>query len=360
MRVLAWLAVMGACVPALGSGTSVKEIARIEGQGELELRGFGLVVGLPGTGDTGKDLAVARPLQQVYLNNGNPVLVDELRSARTVALVSVACRVPAHGARVGDRFDVRVQAVLSAKSLAGGTLLVCALQGPYPGDPVYALAEGPVGLEGAAPTSGRVRDGARMIRDAGGSSLGDSFVLVLRPPYAGWAAASEVASAITQNIYGKTVRGLGALPQIATVLDERRIRVDIPPQERSNAAAFVGDVLTTPINVALLKLPARVICNEAAGRIVITGDVEISPVAITQQDLTITTTVPPPTPSAERPMLETTTWAALAPGARDSERARLQDLLNALNQLKVPVSDQIGILMMLERTGKLHAHVIME
>ena len=182
----------------------------------------------------------------------------------------------------------------------------------------------------------------------------------VRPPYAGWAAASEVAGTITQNLYGKTGKNLAGLPQIATVLDDRTIRVDIPPTERANTAAFVGDVLSTPINVALLKLPAQVIYNEAAGSIVVTGDVEISPVAITQADLTITTTVPPPVPTPDNPLIDNRSWLGLATGAKESDKARLQDLLNAFNQLKIPVKDQVGILSMLEKTGKLHAKLIRE
>jgi flagellar P-ring protein precursor FlgI len=342
------------------AGTTVNELARIQGQGELELRGVGLVVGLARSGDSGKELAVARPLQQLYINSGNPVLIEDIKGATSVALVSVSCRVPESGARTGDRIDVRVQAMQSAKSLAGGTLYLCALQGPYPRDPVFAVAEGPLVIEGTTPTSGRVREGARMLRDVKTGQVGDSFTLVLRPPYSGWASTSEVASTITQNLYSKTGKNLAGLPQLATVLDDRSIRIDIPATERANTAAFVGDVLSTPINVALLKLPAQVIYNEAAGRIVVTGDVEISPVAITQADLTITTTVPPPTPTPDNPLVENKTWAGIAPGAKETDKARLQDLLNAFNQLKIPVREQIGILQMLEKTGKLHARVVIE
>jgi flagellar P-ring protein precursor FlgI len=343
------------------AGTTVNEISRIQGQADLPLRGTALVVGLNRTGDSGKDLAMARALQQVYANNGNPVVIEDLKGATSVAIVTVTCRIPEGGGRSGDRFDVSVQASHGAKSLAGGTLYLCAMVGPYPGDPVFAIAEGELTIDDPkTPTKARVRGGARLIKDVQTGQVGESFTLILRPPYAGWASTSEVASTITQNLYGKTGKNLAGLPQVATVIDDRSIRIDIPATERANTAAFVGDVLSTPINVALLKLPAQVIYNEAAGRIVVTGDVEISPVAITQSDLTITTTVPPPTPTPDNPLVEVKTWAGLAPGAKESDKARLQDLLNAFNQLKVPVSQQIGILQMLEKTGKLHARVVIE
>ncbi|MEX2218493.1 MAG: flagellar basal body P-ring protein FlgI [Phycisphaerales bacterium] len=359
--VRAFLAAILALAAQSAADTTVHEIARIQGQSETVLRGTALVVGLGKSGDSGKELALARPLRQVYANNGNPVMIEDVAKATSVALVSVMCRIPEGGGRTGDRFDVSVQTTLSAKSLAGGTLYLAALQGPYPDDPVFAIAEGELIIDDDRyPTRARVRGGARLIRDIVTGDVRDSFTLILRPPYAGWAAASEVAGTITQSIYGKTGKGLAGLPQVATVIDDRTIRIDIPPVERANTAAFVGDVLSTPINISLLKLPAQVIYNQAAGRIVVTGDVEISPVAITSQDLTITTTTPPPTPTPDNPAFETATWVGVAPGAKDSDRARLQDLLNAFNQLKVPVSDQIGILEMLEKTGKLHARVVRE
>jgi flagellar P-ring protein FlgI len=357
----ACIAVILACASPLRAVTTVNEITRIQGQGELTLRGLGLVVGLNGTGDTAKDLDMVRPLMEVYKNSGNPVVLDDFKDIKNVALVTVTCTIPETGGRIDDRFDVTVAAP-KAKSLVGGMLYLCVLQGPYPdGRPPYALADGQVVVESpASPRTGRVRNGARLIRDIKTGNVGDSFTLVLRPAYAGWASASEIANTITQNIYGKTGSNLAGLPQIATVIDDRSVRIDIPPTERANTAAFVGDVLSTPINVALLKLPAQVIYNEAAGQIVVTGDVEISPVAITQSDLTITTTMPPPTPTADNPLVESRTWAGIAPGAKESDKARLQDLLNAFNQLKIPVKDQIGILEMLEKTGKLHAKLIKE
>src|ERR1041385_6142238 len=119
LSVRAFLAALLALVAQLPAATTVNEIARIQGQGELELHGMGLVVGLaPG----------ARALQQVYINSGNPVLVDDLKNAKAIAIVTVTCRIPENGARTDDRIDVQVSSFLSAKSLAGGRLFLCALQ----------------------------------------------------------------------------------------------------------------------------------------------------------------------------------------------------------------------------------------
>lgn len=359
---------LGAVVFALAvtlacRATTVGEIARIEGQGETVLWGVGLVMGLPGTGDSGKELAMARPLAEVLRNSGIPIAeFSELKNSTSVALVQVQCRLPESGARADDTFDVRVSVINSAKSLKGGTLFLTPLRGPYRGSDVYAVAEGDVVVEDAAtPTVGRVRYGARMRLDVLMPGVtGDSFVLVLRPHFAGWGAATEVAAAITQTVYGRKAEELGSLRPPATAIDDRTVRVDIPDAERKDRALFVASVLGTRINAALLKLPAQVICNPRSGAIIITGDVEISPTAITHKDLTITTTIPPPTPTAANPLLETARWTEAGTTLTPNEKAKLADLLAAFKQLNVPVTEQIAILEMLHKGGQLQAKLVLD
>ncbi len=358
----------GAPAIARSDRTSVDQVARLEGQGETILRGQGLVFGLNGTGDTGKDLVLARELMEYYRNNGNPLgAIEDLRNAKTVALVNVTCTIPAGGAKTDDTITVSVQATHAAKSLVGGELYLTPLQGPYNSGEaagVFAVAQGRIVVEDAqnAPRVGIVRGGARMIRSIDTTPrVTESFTLILKPEFAGFASASEIAGRIRDEYNGRRPRDGGeSLPTIASVIDDRTIRVEVPPAERAAPAGFVGGVMRTTLNPSLLGLPARVICNQSAGIIVMTGDVEISPVAITQKDLTITTTIPTPVPTADNPLVKTERWAALSSGARPGERARLNDLLEAFNQLKVPVSEQIAILTMLERAGKLHAQLILE
>ncbi|MBX3378201.1 MAG: flagellar basal body P-ring protein FlgI [Phycisphaeraceae bacterium] len=342
--------------------TTVKEIARIKGQGENILRGQGLVFGLNGTGESGKELVLARSLAEYYRNNGNPVSdLSDLKGAKNVAIVNVMITIPEGGGRIDDTFDVTVQATHNATSLVGGVLYLTPMLGPLPNakDTPWAFAQGEVIVEDKSnPRRGRIRAGGRLVKDIIRGEVGDSFTLVLRPPYQGWASANTVAATITQELYGKVGRNLSGLPPIATVIDDRSIRIDVPPTERGDRAGFIGDVLATPINVALLKLPAQVIYNSESQMIIITGDVEISPVAITQKDLTITTTVPAPVATPENPMVETRRWTSMATGGREADRAKLQDLLNAFNQLKIPVTEQVAILSMLEKTGKLHARLV--
>lgn len=350
-------------VAATRAGTTVRDVARIESQGESVLWGVGLVVGLPGTGDSGKDLAVARPLAEILRNGGVPIGdLSELKNAKSAAIVDVICRIPENGARPNDAFDVVVNVKLSAKSLKGGRLFLTPLRGPFRGSAVYAIAEGAIVLDDpATPTSGRVRLGARIREEINTSGIsGDSFNLILRPEFAGFAASTEIAGSITQAIYGKTGRDLASLPAVATALDDRTIRIDIPPSERTNRVAFIGDVMSTRVNAALLKLPAQVIVNQDSGAIVVTGNVEISPVAITHKDLTITTTIPAPVATPQNPLVETTRWTKAGTGISPADNAKLTDLLTAFKQLNIPARDQIAILQMLHKGGQLQARLIID
>lgn len=360
-QILTCVALVGGLCRA-AQATTVNELARIKGQGENILRGQGLVFGLNGTGESGKEPAMARSLAEYFRNNGNPVPdVADLKGVKNVAIVNVTITIPEGGGRIDDRFDVSVESIHSATSLAGGVLYITPMLGPTPNpkDTPWAFAEGQIIVESqASPRKGRIRGGGRLVKDILRGDVGDTFTIILRPHYQGWTSANTIATEITRELYGKVGRGLSGLPPIATVIDDRSIRIDIPLSERADRSGFIGDVLAVPINVALLKLPAQVIYNSETQMIVITGDVEISPVAITQKDLTITTTAPPPAPTPDNPLVETKHWAGLSTGAKDGDRAKLQDLLNAFNQLKIAVPEQIAILSMLEKTGKLHARLI--
>lgn len=349
---------LAAARPALG--VTVKELTRLKGQGESVVQGIGLVVGLSGTGDSGKELAMARPLMQVLANNGNMLgSPKELASSKAVALVTVTCTIPAAGARADDRLDAMVSVVNSAVSLKGGRLFLAPLRGPRRDDPIiWAMAEGAVDLEDTTvPTVGRVRGGARILEDVLMPALDDVFELIIHPHFSGYPAATEIAASINHQYFNSPQAGG---PSIATVIDDRTIRVSIPEAERAARAAFVADVLNTDINVTLLKLPAQVVCNQRTGAIIVTGDVQISPVAITHKDLVITTTIPPPQPTATDPLIERNRWTGVYTSAKPSETARLTDLLAAFKKLDVPVNEQISILQMLRKAGKLQAELIVD
>lgn len=341
-------------------GVTVKELARIKGQGESVIQGIGLVVGLSGTGDSGKELAMARPLMQLLANNGNMLASPkELANSKSVALVTVTCTIKAGGARADDTLDVFVSVVNSASSLKGGRLFLAPLRGPRRDDPVvWAMAEGAVDLEDpTVPTTGRVRSGARILQDIALPPVGDEFDLIIQPHFAGYPAATEIAASINHQYFNSPQAGG---PSIAQVIDDRTVRITVPDAERGARAGFVADVLNTDVNVTLLKLPAQVVCNQRTGAIIVTGDVQISPVAITHKDLVITTTIPPPQPTPDNPLVERQRWTGVYTSAKPSETARLTDLLAAFKKLDVPVMEQISILQMLKKAGKLQAELVID
>lgn len=352
---VAWSAVTAPAAPTL------REVARIRGQGKSQLLGLGLVVGLNGTGDKGEELAMARPLAEVLRRMGNPLpSLSELESSKSVALVMVHCEVPRQGAKIDDELDIRITVIHSAKSLDGGILLTAALTSAVPGGPLYAFAQGEIVIESSStPTVGFVRGGAQIVRDINTMpEIRTSFDLIIdEPAMSGWGPAAAIANEINQQ-YLLTMSRIA--DPIATVVDERTIRVTVPEAERAAPAAFVGDVMATDIASAMRLLPAQVICNTRTGAILITGDVEVSPAVITHKNLTITTTVPPIEPTAAAPQLRQDRWAKLQTGARPKDTARLGDLIAAFDQLDVSPLDQIQILQMLHKAGKLHARLIVD
>jgi len=354
--VLVWAVfAVGALSCSEAQATTVKELARLSGQGQSILRGVGLVVGLPGTGDSGKELVVARPLAKLIDNGGielgSPL---ELKNSRSVALVSVTCIISSSGAMADDTFDVTVSVLNSASSLRGGELYLTVLRGPFPDSPPYAIAQGQIDLEDAlTPTSGRVRSGARMIRDILMPEVGDEFEIIVDSAFAGWGAVSQIATAINAKAQPQG-------PEVAFAITERVIRVSIPASERKDRAGFLSDVLSADVNVALLDLPAQVIINQRTGAIILPVDVSISPVAITHRGLTITTVTPSPIATQQNPLIARADWASIKMGARPSEAAKLSDLVAAFEQLDVPVEDQIGIIQMLHKSGQLKAKLLID
>ena len=345
--------------PRTACATSVQEVTRIKGQGQSVLQGLGLVIGLPGTGDAGEELVVARPLMQLLQNAGNPVAsVTELENSQSVALVLVTCTIPEQGGLTDDRFDVSVSVINSAQSLAGGRLFITPLTGPLPGSPVYAFAEGAIEIETEdAPTTARVREGARLAQDVATPEITGSFVLLMNPHLAGFGATSEIAGVINAEYFNNpSVEA----QRIARAINGREILVEIPAVEQASPTEFIASVLSTNINPALLRLPARVIVNRRTGGIVISGDVAISPGIVTYRGLTINTTLPPPLPTPEEPLVERSRWTGVGTELADRDAAQLQDLLAAFNRLDIPTEHQIDILMMLEKNGQLHGKVVID
>lgn len=348
---------------ASAAADTVKDLVRIEGAQENVLFGLGLVFGLNGTGDSGQDLITARPLSQLLINSGNAVAsLEELESSKSVALVMVKCVVPEGGGRKGDKLDIRVMTVGSAKSLEGGELFLAPLRyevrGPVEFDVPLAMAQGTIVVTNPdVPTNAVVRGGARMLEDLAMRPLGSSFNLIVNQHFAGHSSTTAIASRINQEWFG-TPDLFG--PAVATVIDDRTIRIDVPQDQRTGTAAFVAEILGYQIDQRDLGLPAKIVVNRDTGVILVTADVRIGPVAITHKNLSITTIMPEPVATPQQPRVKQQEWTGLATNARQGEMARFEDLMAAMERLDVPVEDQIDILQSLHKTGRLQAQLIIE
>jgi flagellar P-ring protein precursor FlgI len=342
---------------------SIQEFVRLEGQMTNTLRGIGIVTGLKGTGDEGKELVLARPLAEVYKNNGNEIAeLKDLAKGKSAAIVTLSMTLPEGGGRAGDQFDVFVQVSHSAASLKGGTLIISPLLGPMARDhEIYAMAAGPIVIEDMeTPTTGRIRMGATLRRDIRPAKLGDSFNLVLRPHFRSYQVARTIAAEINDLNANLDAATDDASEPIATAIDETMIHVTIPKQERVNPTNFMASVMGKKFSPSLIDLPAMVVVNERTGSIIVTGDVEISAVTVGNDKLVITTTTPAPIPSAQDPQIARQSWTEFGTSGTNSERARIQDLLEAFKQLNVPVKEQIQILAQIDQTGRLHARFVRE
>jgi flagellar P-ring protein precursor FlgI len=330
----------------------IADITRIGGQRTNVLTGLGLVTGLKGTGDGGDFMPAIKPLAAMLGKFQDTSAVTDLASAANVAIVTLTATVPAEGAHDGDHLDVYVSSFGAATSLKEGRLFVSPMSGPIPGSDVYALSSGGVDLEDpASPTSGVVHGGCVMERDWKTPSVNAAgrFTLILDEPSAGWSNASMIAKVINDSSDNDG-------EELAVVADQKTIIVTLPAAERVRPDGFISRIMQLPIPSR--DTEARVQINEKTGTLIMTGDVEISPVVISHNGMTISTIVPPPVPSARNPQV--ITKDVIGVDTTNEGGAKLQDLITALDAIKVPAQDRIDIIKELYKTGKLHAKLITE
>lgn len=352
-----------ACLAALlpqtaASQVRIKDIAHFEGVRENQLIGYGLVVGLNGTGDSLKNSPFTRKSMEGMLGRlGVGNLSDEQIKSKNTAAVMVTANLGAF-ARRGSTLDVTVSSLGDATSLRGGTLLVTPLAGADGN--IYAVGQGPVSVSGfsvrgqaasvtdGVPTVARIANGAIVEREVEFAlNELDSVRLALRNP--DFTTASRMAEAINQSP-GNT---------LARVLDPGTVEIqgagksDIP-----QLLAGIENLTVTPDSAA------RVVIDAKTGTIVIGANVRIDEVAISQGGLTVMVRegaeVSQPEPvSVGGTIVVPTTEIDLVP--RDSGFAvlqgdvSLQDLVDGLNAIGIGTRDTIAILQALKEAGALHA-----
>ncbi len=327
----------------------LENICSIYGQKEVKLTGLGLVVGLNGTGDGGKNRPAMRALSKVLMHMNLPADPDELRDAKNVAVVLIEATIPKTGLRRGQRIDCHVSSVMGAKSLRSGRLLIAPLQTADVGDDtVVALASGPISIEDAtSPTTGIIPGGATL--EAGfvspfvNKERGHLVTLLLDASHSSFHTSSEVARVINDDNKFETEGRL-----IARAIEPGVIEVMIPKQYRAVPVDFVSQLLDVGIDNPHTQ--ARTVVNPRTGSVVVTGEVEISPVVISHKNLTVR--VGSSFPGGGPPASES--FVLLSQQGRQPTQ-QLQQLVESLNQLQVPNKDVIAIIRELYSTGKLHA-----
>ncbi|MBP7146472.1 MAG: flagellar basal body P-ring protein FlgI [Acidobacteria bacterium] len=341
----------------------LREIADVHGVRENQLVGYGLVVGLAGTGDGTQAKFTIQSLANALQRMGVVVPPASIR-VRNAAAVMVTGNLPAF-TRPGTRIDVNVASVGDAKSLTGGTLLMTTLHGPD--GRVYAIAQGPVSLGGAYAaggggtsvqknhaTAGLIPAGALVERSSGIDLEGrTTFDLQLRRPDFGNAHRVEQALA---NAFQ---------PGTAQAIDSGTVRVTVPEAMRDKPVEFLAAALAVPVAP---DTPARVVLNERTGTVVTGGDARISRVSITHGNLIISVSrtweVSQPQPFSEKGRTAVVPRTDVAAEESDgkslqlAEGSSVEDLVNALNKLGVSPRDLIAIFQAIRAAGALQAELV--
>lgn len=356
------LAALLAAQPA-DANSRIKDIVDVEGVRDNMLIGYGLVVGLNGTGDTLNNSPFTQQSLVGMLERLGVNTRGQTMKTRNVAAVMVTATLPAFGAQ-GTRIDVSVSALGDAKSLLGGQLLVTPLLGAD--GEVYAVAQGQVAVAGfsargqaqqvvkGVPTSGRIANGAIIEREIE-FALAELPVIRLSLRNPDFTTAQRVASAV--NV------ALG--PGAAQASDPSAVLVTVPDGRR-------GDIVGLMTQIEQLRVtpdqPARVVIDDASGVIVMGENVRISTVAIAQGNLTIRITETPqvsqPGPFSEGGETVVVPRTDIEIDEQSGNRlamlpsgVSLQELVESLNALGIGPRDMITILQSIKAAGALQAEI---
>lgn len=351
----------------------IKDIAALAAARPNQLMGYGIVVGLQGTGD-GKDISFTiQTLRETLARMGSsvdgplssydldPTTVKDFK-IENAAAVMVTAELPAF-AKPGQKIDVNVAAIAKAKSLRGGVLLMTRMRGPD--GQTYAVAQGPLAASGfsadaagssvavGVSTSARIPGGALVEREvAGPLNLGENVTLNLTSP--DFANSARVMQAINEKFGSGT----------AEAVDAVSVKVKAPTNSDARVA-FVGMLEELEINAA--EPPARVVVNSRTGTVVISRNVRVSAAAVSQGDITVTVDatneVSQPAPFSQGQT--TPVQNAQVKVTEDKKNmvlfkpgAELREIVNAVNQIGASPTSLISILEALQRAGALRAELI--
>ena len=350
-----------AVAPA-ASTVRIKEVAAVQGVRSNQLLGYGLVVGLDGTGDQATQSPnTTQSLQSLLQQMGVTLPPGVQLSPRNVAAVLVTAQLPPF-AQPGQTIDITVSSMGNAKSLRGGTLIATPLKGAD--GQIYALAQGNLLVGGAGASAGgskvqinhlsagRVPEGATVERSVP-TPLLDGDALTLGVKADDFATAHAVAEAIN------AARGAGT----AVPLDGRSVRVAMPP-EPGRRLAFLAEIENLP--VTLERPAARVVLNARTGSVIVNDAVTLGPCAVAHGNLAVTISTTPvvsqpnalaggQTVSAERSDIAISQQGGSL--VQMPAGAKLADVVKALNALGATPMDLLAILQAMKSAGALHAEL---
>ena len=347
----------------VAASVRIKDITAIQGVRANQLVGYGLVVGLNGTGDSLRNSPFTEQSLQSMLDQMGVNIRRNNARTKNIAAVLVTADLPAFAGR-GSRIDVTVSSLGDATSLSGGTLVMTPLTGPDAA--IYAVGQGPVAVSGFqakgqaesvsqnVPTTGRIPNGALVEREVAGQ-LDDEQVLVLElrnPDFATAVRITDTINSYTRKKYGR---------KAAREQDLRTVSLTRPAGV--GAARFVAEIgaLTTEADG-----PARVVISERTGTVVLGSDVKISTVAVSHGNLTVRITEsaqvsqPQPFSEGETVVVPETFVTVNQDGANLAimDGTSLETLVRGLNMMGLKPIDIIAILQAIKTSGALQAELV--
>ncbi len=345
----------------------IQDLTRIDGIRENQLSGYGLVIGLNGTGDSRFS-----PTFQMLANlmNNYGIVTEDMVQAKNVAAVIVTATLPPFS-RSGDRLDVTVSSYGDSKSLQGGVLLSTALRAPN--GQIFAVAQGSISVGGFAASGG----GSGVQRNhlqVGNLPNGALIEQTLEPDFRGKteldfllnSANAETATLIVQTIndHFKYVSSSG---DIAEAVNSGRVKVKIPEIYGDNVVGFIAQIQGLYVRASA---PARIVINERTGTIVFGHKTRISTVAVAHGNLTVVISTQVNTSETSDSDGNTTTDTSVNTqlGVYEEENRLLQldtgttieDLVAALNAIGATPRDIINILQSLKKAGAIYADLVLE
>ena len=341
----------------------IKDIADIKGVRQNQLVGYGLVVGLEGTGDSDDALFTIQSLASLLEKMGVTVQPEDIDDVENVAAVMVTADLPAF-ANIGSRIDVLVSSIGDAENLQGGTLLFTPLKGAN--GKVYAIAQGPVSTGGFAvsgnsgdqvqknfPTVGRVVGGALVEQEIHSNfNQKDSLTLSLHDP--DFTTASRVAQAINRAFYS----------QLAQTENAGSIQVSVPENYLGNTVQFVTMIESLGVTPDMVS---KVVVNERTGTVIMGENVRIATIAIAHGNLSIqideSQNVSQPLPFSRggetvvTPESDIVVQEGKNPIYLVESGVSIGEVVKALNALGVSPRDLIAIFQALKAAGALQAEL---